>query len=185
MFVFNPSNWLLSVQASVLWSHPVISALPHYQMVRLTPAQIERLIPCAARTSSQCSLVFGISSSGSGSDRAPFLGLATTTGSGPRCDWNSTTWSCFLSACVWWVSCQTEDEWVVWWLLSSAYHSSDLHLSHRLRANMTSPDWLVQWRALWWCWGGWRILLLCSTCPECRWACTEWWRPGGSANHIL
>lgn len=60
--------------------------LPHYQMVRLTPAQIERLVPCAARTSSQCRRVLGISSSGSGLGRAPSLGLATTMGSGPRCD---------------------------------------------------------------------------------------------------
>lgn len=91
-------------------SHQSISRLPHYQMVRLTPAQIECLTPCVARTSSQCSRVLGISSSGSGSGRAPFLGLATSTGSGPRCDWNSTTWSCFLSARVWWVSCQVENE---------------------------------------------------------------------------
>lgn len=104
-----PSIWLLSVQASVLWPHPVISPLPHYQMVRLTLAQIERLVPCVARTSSQCSRVLGISSSGSGSGRAPPLGLATTTGSRPRCNWNSTTWSCFLLACVWWVSCQMEE----------------------------------------------------------------------------
>lgn len=82
----------------------------HYQMVRLTPAQIEPLSPCAARTSSQCKRVLGISSSGSGFGRAPSLGLATTTGSGARCGWNSTTWSCFLLASVWWVSCRVEED---------------------------------------------------------------------------
>lgn len=56
----------------------------HYQTVRFTPDQMERLIPCAARTSSQFSLVLGISSSDSGLGRAPSLGLATTRGSGPR-----------------------------------------------------------------------------------------------------
>lgn len=75
-------------------------------MVRLTPAQMERLSPCDARTSSQRSRVLGTSSSGSASGRAPSLGLATTWGSGPRCSWNSTTWSCFLSARFWWVSCK-------------------------------------------------------------------------------
>lgn len=82
----------------------------HYQMVRLTPAQIEPLSPCAARTSSQCKRVLGISSSGSGFGRAPSLGLATTIGSGARCGWNSTTWSCFLLASVWWVSCRVEED---------------------------------------------------------------------------
>lgn len=88
---------------------PIIHPLPRYQMVRLTPAQMDRLSPCALCTSAQCRRVLGISSSGSGSDRGPSLGLATTMGSGPRCDWNSTTWSRFLSASVWWVSCGVED----------------------------------------------------------------------------
>lgn len=94
----------------LVWSNRAISPLRHYQMVRLTPAHIERFSPCAARTSSQCKRVLGISSSGSGLDRAPSLGLATTTGSGPRCGWNSTTWSCFLLASVWWVSCRAEED---------------------------------------------------------------------------
>lgn len=89
-------------------NHPLVCPLPHYQTVRLTPAQIERLVSCVARTSSQCSRVLGISSSGSGSARVPSLGVATTKGSGVRCAWNSTTWSFFLSASAWWVSCRKE-----------------------------------------------------------------------------
>lgn len=84
-----------------------------YQMVRFTPAHMEVLVPCAARTSSRCSLVSGILSKGSGLERAPSLGLATTTGSGPWCELNSTTWSFFLSASAWNVSCREDVEVVV------------------------------------------------------------------------
>lgn len=99
--------WPLSVQSSAWWS---TSPLRHYQMVRLTPAQAERLNPCAARTSAQCKRVLGISSSSSGLGRTPSLGLATTMGSGACCGWNSTTWSCFLLASIWWVSCRVEED---------------------------------------------------------------------------
>lgn len=50
---------------------------------------------------------------------------------------------------------------------------------------MTSPDWPARWREPWWCWEDWQILLLCSTCPLCRSACTEWWPLGGSEDHNL
>lgn len=59
-------------------------------------------------------------------------------------------------------------------------HWSVLGLGH-----MTSPDWPARWREPWWCWEDWRILLLCSTCPWCRSACTEWWPLGGSVDRNL
>lgn len=75
-----------------------------HQMVLLTPAHTERFMPWAAWTSFQCRRVLGTSSSASGSLRAPSAGRATIIGKGPHSCWNSTTFNCFRSARVWWVS---------------------------------------------------------------------------------
>lgn len=126
-------------------SHPRHVCPWRYQMFRFTPAQIDFFSPCVACTSPQCSRVLGTSSSGSGSGRTPLLGLATTMGRGPRWGWNSTTWSCFLSASIWWVSWRTKEGGKEVWFKKKKKTSrqNDLHfliVDHKKKLNVKIND---------------------------------------------
>ncbi|KAK0145170.1 Myelin and lymphocyte protein [Merluccius polli] len=106
--IFSSCHLLCSEVEEILGNREAVQmGSPCLQMVRLTVAHTERLDPCVTRTSAQCRRVLGVWSWGSGSVIAPASGRATTSGRAPRSPRNSTTFSRFLSARVWWVSCPT------------------------------------------------------------------------------